>query len=82
MIKGENAYLVREFLDSRRQGDALQYLVDWEGPEEQSWVNARDNLYPVLTVEIHLRNLEDWPVVITAPASPLAHQQRELSPEF
>lgn len=56
-IEGEPAYIIKDILRSRRRAGHLEYLVDWEGygPEEQSWVQAKDIFYPLLIQDFHNR---------------------------
>lgn len=51
MVEGQLVYSVQRLLNMRK----VQYLVDWQGygPEERSWVPARDTLDPDLIRDFH-----------------------------
>ena len=55
LVNGEEEYMVKKILDSRRVHDRLQYLIDWEGyaPSERCWEDA-DNVHaPTKVKEFH-----------------------------
>lgn len=56
-VEGEEEFLVRQIVDSRRHRGTLQYLMDWEGysPDDRSWEPASDVHAPDLVADFHHR---------------------------
>ena len=57
LVDGHPTFSVRRLLGVRARGRGFQYLVDWDGygPEERSWVPARDILDPGLIADFRRR---------------------------
>lgn len=49
-MDGEPTYIIKDILMSQHRAGNLEYLGGWEGygPEDQSWVQAKDTLDPFL----------------------------------
>ncbi|XP_066430844.1 vomeronasal type-2 receptor 26-like [Eleutherodactylus coqui] len=74
-VRGEVEYEVQEILDSHLRWGTLQYLVAWKGfgPEDHSWVAAREVHTPVLFI----RNYS----IIAQPLTDLTRKGVRWSPE-
>lgn len=57
-LEGEPACMIKDIIKSRRRAGRIEYLVACKryGPEEQSWVLAKNIIDPLLLQDFHHRN--------------------------